>query len=89
MGKGAKMNQQRIEEYLKNAGEKEKEIRVYVTNPAVDYATRYQAWKMIDEFSVFLIGFLYCIALEEGADKALYYRDYYDQARSKKGVDNT
>ena len=82
------MNHAAIEEYLRFAGEKERdEFRSLVTDPRVDFETRRQSWQLLETFSVFLNGFFYCVAVSDSPRKAKYYQEFYDQARSQKGLD--
>ena len=82
------MNYEALEQYLTYVGENERdEIRAFLTNPVIDYPTRHYMWHVMADLSMFLSGFFWCIAIVDSPEKAEYYKEFFDQARSKEGLD--
>lgn len=82
------MNEQKIREYLEDVAQKERDhLRSDLTNPMANFQTRQRAWEVMEDLTVLLRGFMFCIEVSVSKEKADYFRQYFDQARSKNGLD--
>lgn len=78
-----------IKSYLSEMGRREQEeLRALYTAISTTPQTRQQALIAQDNLILFLNGFFYCLELGIGVDAANYYRSFFDQARSQKGIDD-
>ena len=77
-----------VTQYLSEMGEREQqELRSLYATVSTHPQTRKQALEAQDNLILFLNGFFYCMELGMGPDIAQHYRDFFDQARSARGID--
>lgn len=77
---------EKVEKYLAQLGKQEREIRVVLSNPASTVAQRTSALKLLNDILIFMRGFFVHSGLTDGAKKSEYYKEYYEQARSARGL---
>jgi hypothetical protein len=75
-----------VEKYLKDFGEKEREQRRFLADPSITALQRQGILQMLEIVTLFMRGFITAIHYSEGKEKAEYYRNYHNQARSIKGI---
>jgi hypothetical protein len=81
------MNFLEVEKYLQSLGEKERDqIRVQLTNPSATVEHRANALREINQIQLFIQGFCFAIELLDSPAQGKYYKEFFDQARSKNGL---
>lgn len=80
------MKPRAVRAYLKELGEREAEIRKPLSDPKSTVDQRTKVLGLLNDMLIFLRGFFAHIRVEHGEQVAKELENYYDQARSKKGL---
>jgi len=77
-----------LEDQLEQIGARESEARKVFTNPSSSIYERKAAMEFLNYNTVYINGIILAIAaLTKSTEKADYYREFYDQARSNAGLE--
>jgi ParB-like chromosome segregation protein Spo0J len=83
------MNFKALEDHLINVGEQERQARVVFELPNSPPFQRQQALDIVSRSIFHAHTLVLAVQLLTGSEeRARYYKDFYDQARSKHGFDN-
>lgn len=82
------INYERLETYLKDLGSEIRQNLIpFIATPTVTFQDRYMALQMFDNILRHVKGMLFTVSLIDSPEKAEYYKQYFDQACSKQGLD--
>lgn len=81
------MSEEKIRTYIRESGEAEKLAREVLTSADSTLNQRKDILDQLNQFTILMRGYFNAIRDILGEEKANYYREYFEQARSKEGLE--